>query len=51
MVRKILRRACRDLYELGLEEPTLHAMVPIVGETMGDAYPDVRQGPPRLPPI
>jgi alanyl-tRNA synthetase len=44
VVRKILRRACRDLYELGLEEPTLHAMVPIVGETMGDAYPDVRQG-------
>lgn len=43
VVRKILRRACRDMYELGIGEPSLHHMVPLVGDVMGDAYPEVRQ--------
>lgn len=43
VVRKILRRACRDLYELGLETPTLHEMVPLVGSVMGEAYPELLQ--------
>ncbi len=41
VVRKILRRACRDLYELGVETPALHALVPRVAEIMGDAYPEI----------
>jgi len=42
VVRKILRRAARDGFELGLDEPFLHAMVDVVGEVMGAAYPEVR---------
>jgi alanyl-tRNA synthetase len=43
VVRKILRRAARDGYELGLHEPFLFAMVDLVGRTMGDQYPEVRE--------
>ncbi|MGE3175005.1 MAG: alanine--tRNA ligase [Planctomycetota bacterium] len=43
VVRKILRRAARDGYELGLEQPFLFAMVDLVGELMGDQYPEVRE--------
>jgi len=41
VVRKILRRAARDGYELGLEQPFLFELVDIVGEVMGQAYPEV----------
>ena len=43
VVRKILRRAARDGYELGLGEPFLHGMVDLVGQVMGDQYPEVRE--------
>ncbi len=43
VVRKILRRAARDGVELGIEEPFLFAMVDVVGEVMGEAYPEVRE--------
>ncbi len=43
VVRKILRRAARDGYELGLEKPFLYEMVDLVGQVMGDAYPEVRE--------
>jgi hypothetical protein len=43
VVRKILRRACRDGYELGIEGAFLHGMVDLIGELMGDAYPEVRE--------
>jgi len=42
VVRKILRRAARDGYELGVHEPFLFAMVGLVGEIMGGQYPEVR---------
>src|SRR5262245_57953103 len=42
VVRKIVRRAARDGYELGLHEPFLFAMVDLVGKLMGDQYPEVR---------
>ncbi len=42
VVRKILRRAARDGYELGLHKPFLFEMVALVGERMGDQYPEVR---------
>ena len=41
VVRKILRRAARDGYELGVERPFLFEMVDLVGELMGDQYPEV----------
>ncbi len=43
VVRKILRRASRDGIELGIEEPFLYDMVDLVGELMGDAYPEIRE--------
>ena len=43
VVRKILRRAARDGYELGLKEPFLCDMVDLVGEVMGDQYPEVKE--------
>ena len=42
VVRKILRRAARDGYELGLHQPFLFEMVDLVGQLMGDQYPEVR---------
>ena len=43
VVRKILRRAARDGYELGLQKPFLFEMVDLVGRIMGDQYPEVRE--------
>ncbi|MBM4060724.1 MAG: alanine--tRNA ligase [Planctomycetes bacterium] len=42
VVRKILRRAARDGYELGLQRPFLFEMVDGVGGLMGDPYPELR---------
>ena len=41
VVRKILRRACRDSYGLGLNDPFLHGLAAVVGEVMGEAYPEL----------
>jgi alanyl-tRNA synthetase len=41
VVRKILRRAARDGYELGFEAPFLCDMVDLVGQLMGEQYPEV----------
>jgi alanyl-tRNA synthetase len=43
VVRKILRRAARDGYELGVERPFLFEMVALVGKLMGDCYREVRE--------
>jgi alanyl-tRNA synthetase len=43
VLRRILRRAVRHAYLLGRREPTLGAVVQAVIETMGDAYPELRQ--------
>ncbi|MAD33404.1 MAG: alanine--tRNA ligase [Planctomycetes bacterium] len=41
VVRKILRRAARDGYELGFDTPFLFGMVDVVGRVMGKHYPEV----------
>ena len=41
VLRRILRRAVRHGMRLGLEEPFLHRLVPVLGEVMGDAYPEL----------
>jgi alanyl-tRNA synthetase len=43
VVRKIVRRAIRDGYQLGIDKPFLFDMVDVVGEIMGDVFPEVRQ--------
>ncbi|GAA5534392.1 alanine--tRNA ligase [Deinococcus aluminii] len=41
VIRKILRRASRHAYLLGLREPTLYKLVPLVVQAMGGAYPEL----------
>ncbi|MCY0885814.1 MAG: alanine--tRNA ligase [Firmicutes bacterium] len=41
VMRRILRRALRYGFLLGLDEPFLGELVDTVGETMGEAYPEV----------
>ncbi|MGK0350269.1 MAG: alanyl-tRNA synthetase [Planctomycetota bacterium] len=43
VVRKILRRAARDGFELGLKKPFLCDMVDVVGAMMGKQFPEVRE--------
>lgn len=43
VVRKILRRACRDLYNLGIEKPFLAELSEEVGKLMGSAYTELRE--------
>ncbi|HUR92467.1 MAG TPA: alanine--tRNA ligase [Gemmatimonadaceae bacterium] len=43
VLRRILRRAVRNAWLLGVKRPVLHAAVEAVVKTMGDAYPDLRQ--------
>ncbi len=43
VLRRILRRGVRHAYLLGRREPTLVAVVQSVIDTMGDAYPELRQ--------
>ena len=43
VLRRILRRAVRHAWLLGRREPTLVSVVEAVIESMGDAYPELRQ--------
>ncbi|WP_261663649.1 alanine--tRNA ligase [Deinococcus sp. Marseille-Q6407] len=41
VVRKVLRRASRHAYLLGLTEPSIYQLVPLVVERMKDGYPEL----------
>ena len=41
VVRKVMRRAIRHGYLLGIREPMLYQLVPIVAATLGVAYPEM----------
>ncbi len=43
VLRRILRRAARHGRLLGMEEPFMYRLVDIVVETMGDAYPEIKE--------
>ncbi|GAC1594314.1 MAG: alanine--tRNA ligase [Acidimicrobiales bacterium] len=43
VLRRLLRRAVRHAYQLGVETMILPALVETVVEVMGDAYPDLRR--------
>jgi alanyl-tRNA synthetase len=44
VLRKIMRRAMRHGKKLGAREPFLARLVDVLADTMGDQYPEVRQG-------
>jgi alanyl-tRNA synthetase len=49
VLRRILRRAVRfGRQTLGLREPFLHTLVPVVVEAMGEAFPELRRNPGRV---
>ena len=41
VLRRVLRRAVRHGMNLGFEEPFLSSLVPVLGQVMGDAYPEL----------
>ena len=41
VLRRVLRRAVRHGMNLGFEEPFLNRLVPVVGEILGDPYPEL----------
>ena len=43
VLRRIVRRAVRHGYKLGMKQPFFHKMVAPLADEMGDAYPELRQ--------
>jgi alanyl-tRNA synthetase len=49
VLRRILRRAVRfGRQQLGLNEPFLHKLVPVVVESMGKMFPELRKNPNHI---
>ncbi len=48
VVRRLLRRAVLDAYQMGHREPFLHEVVPVVAEVMARPYPELRDSVPRI---
>ncbi len=43
VIRRLLRRAVRYGKTLGIDQPFLYKLTPVVGEVMGDYYPEVTE--------
>lgn len=43
VLRRLLRRAVRFAKQLHIERPFMYELVPVVGEIMGDFYPEVKE--------
>jgi alanyl-tRNA synthetase len=44
VLRRIIRRAIRHGYKLGIQEPFFYKLVPVLEEEMGGAYPELARG-------
>ncbi len=42
VLRRLLRRACRYAKQLGFQEPVMYQLVDTVSDTLGDAYPQIK---------
>ncbi len=50
MIRRLLRRAVLDAYQMGRREPFLHQIVPVVADVMSRPYPELRESASGSPP-
>ena len=48
VIRRLLRRAVLDAYQMGRREPFLHQIVPVVAEVMSRPYPELRESTSRV---
>ena len=48
VIRRLLRRAVLDAYQMGRREPFLHQIVPVVAEAMSRPYPELRESASRV---
>jgi alanyl-tRNA synthetase len=49
VLRRILRRAVRHAHQtLGVKGPVLHALVPAVVDSLGEAFPELKNNPKRV---
>ncbi len=48
VLRRIIRRAIRHGWKLGVRGPFFHKLVPDLAAEMGEAYPELRQGEARV---
>jgi alanyl-tRNA synthetase len=48
VVRRLLRRAVLDAYQMGRREPFLYQVVPTVAQVMGQPYPELVDSVPRI---
>ncbi|WP_337175675.1 alanine--tRNA ligase [Paludisphaera sp.] len=48
VVRRLLRRAVLDAYQMGRREPFLYTLAPVVAEAMKGGYPDLVDSVPRV---
>jgi len=52
VIRRILRRAVRYGYNsLGIEEPFIYKLVPVLAATMGNQYPELKSGKEQIAKI
>jgi alanyl-tRNA synthetase len=52
VIRRILRRAVRYGYNsLGIEEPFMYRLVPVLADTMGSQYPELKSGSDQIAKI
>jgi len=48
VIRRLLRRAVLDAYQMGRREPFLYQIVPVVAEVMGRPYPELHESVSRI---
>jgi alanyl-tRNA synthetase len=48
VIRRLLRRAVLDAYQIGRREPFLHKLVPVVVDVMSRPYPELQESASRV---